>query len=169
MGSGVRTCVINDGMTRGPVVRLPGIADSGYATHMSRTITALIATVFMICSALKKWLEKPENFKVVKEYFDGTSRLGLRQLLTLLSLHVTEYKLYRFARLTDIHCSIAGRLVFLRFHATTGDAMGMNMVSKVCSNDGFISIFVIPFVVVLGNRRSITDASEDVFSENGNR
>lgn len=38
---------------------------------------------------------------------------------------------YRFARLQSVKGVVAGRLLFIRFVATTGDAMGMNMVSKV--------------------------------------
>lgn len=36
----------------------------------------------------------------------------------------------RFARLQSIKSSIAGKFVFIRFKASSGDAMGMNMVSK---------------------------------------
>lgn len=36
----------------------------------------------------------------------------------------------RFARLQKLHCALAGRTVFLRVECRTGDAMGMNMVSK---------------------------------------
>ena len=38
---------------------------------------------------------------------------------------------FRFARLQSVKGVVAGRLLFIRFVATTGDAMGMNMVSKV--------------------------------------
>lgn len=55
------------------------------------------------------WMEVPENFVFIKETFDSTSR---------------------FARLTKIHIRIAGRHLFIRFVAKTGDAMGMNMLSK---------------------------------------
>ena len=57
----------------------------------------------------KCWLEVPENFQEVKSQFDSTSR---------------------FARLQRIKVIPAGRKLFLRFEATTGDAMGMNMMSK---------------------------------------
>lgn len=56
-----------------------------------------------------KWIEKPENFALMKEQFDSSSR---------------------FARLTRILIRIAGRYLFIRFVAKTGDAMGMNMLSK---------------------------------------
>jgi len=58
---------------------------------------------------LKLWLENPENYASVKKAFDGTSR---------------------FARLQEIKVGIAGRKAFLRFRCSTGDAMGMNMISK---------------------------------------
>lgn len=55
------------------------------------------------------WLETPPNYAIVKEAFDSSSR---------------------FARLTRVHTRIAGRHLFIRFVARTGDAMGMNMLSK---------------------------------------
>jgi hydroxymethylglutaryl-CoA reductase (NADPH) len=36
----------------------------------------------------------------------------------------------RFARLQKIKSMLAGRFLFIRFVTTTGDAMGMNMISK---------------------------------------
>ncbi|XP_058809317.1 3-hydroxy-3-methylglutaryl-coenzyme A reductase [Phymastichus coffea] len=55
------------------------------------------------------WMQIPENFDKMKTSFDETSR---------------------FARLTRIQIRIAGRQLFIRFVAKTGDAMGMNMLSK---------------------------------------
>lgn len=55
------------------------------------------------------WMQNEENFADMKKSFDSTSR---------------------FARLTRIHICIAGRNLFIRFVAKTGDAMGMNMLSK---------------------------------------
>jgi len=55
-------------------------------------------------------MQEPHNFDALKESFNSTSR---------------------FARLSKIHIRVAGRHLFIRFVATTGDAMGMNMLSKV--------------------------------------
>lgn len=38
----------------------------------------------------------------------------------------------RFARLQHLTIVLAGRQLYIRFVSTTGDAMGMNMLSKVC-------------------------------------
>ncbi|KAJ3040415.1 3-hydroxy-3-methylglutaryl-coenzyme A (HMG-CoA) reductase isozyme, partial [Rhizophlyctis rosea] len=56
----------------------------------------------------KKWLEG-EGRDLVESEFNSTSR---------------------FARLRKLKVAVAGRLVYVRFSASTGDAMGMNMISK---------------------------------------
>lgn len=88
LGGGASSRVLADGMTRGPVVRLPRACDS---------------------AEVKAWLETPEGFAVIKEAFDSTSR---------------------FARLQKLQMSVAGRNLYIRFQSRSGDAMGMNMISK---------------------------------------
>jgi hydroxymethylglutaryl-CoA reductase (NADPH) len=60
---------------------------------------------------LVHWIREPANFDTAKRAFESTSR---------------------FARLQSIKPTVAGRLVYLRFKSETGDAMGMNMISKGC-------------------------------------
>lgn len=86
---GIKSSILGDGMTRGPVVRMPSAAEAG---------------------SVKVWLDDHDNFSTVAESFNSTSR---------------------FARLQSLQTAVAGRLVYIRFKATTGDAMGMNMLSKV--------------------------------------
>ena len=64
----------------------------------------------MKAAEVKEWLDVEENFKSIKISFDSTSR---------------------FAKLTSIKCCVVGRYLYIRFASTTGDAMGMNMLSKV--------------------------------------
>lgn len=86
---GIHSSILDDGMTRGPVIRLPS------ATQASK---------------VKVWLDNSDNFQLVEEVFNSTSR---------------------FAKLKRLQVSVAGRLLYIRFKASTGDAMGMNMLSKV--------------------------------------
>lgn len=62
---------------------------------------------------LKFFLEDPLNFDTLAMVFNKSSR---------------------FARLQTIKCSIAGKNLYIRFSCSTGDAMGMNMVSKGVQN-----------------------------------
>ncbi|XP_031384152.1 3-hydroxy-3-methylglutaryl-coenzyme A reductase 1-like [Punica granatum] len=62
---------------------------------------------------LKMFLESPENFEDLAAVFNRSSR---------------------FARLQSIKCAIAGKNLYMRFSCSTGDAMGMNMVSKGVQN-----------------------------------
>jgi len=55
------------------------------------------------------WIQDPSNFVTVQRTFESTSR---------------------FASLKSCKPTVAGRLVYLRFRSETGDAMGMNMISK---------------------------------------
>ncbi len=74
-----------------------------------------------------RWLQSENGFAFMKNAFDATSN---------------------YARLNKVRCHIAGRSLYIRFVATTGDAMGMNMVSKVCaptmlsSTHGFFSFYL---------------------------
>lgn len=89
---GVRSFLLSDGMTRGPVVRFQTAEE---------------------CMKLKLWLDEKEAFHFVQKKFNETSR---------------------FANLTSLQTSQAGKYLFIRFVATTGDAMGMNMLSKGVEN-----------------------------------
>ncbi|CEP13898.1 hypothetical protein [Parasitella parasitica] len=61
-------------------------------------------------AACKRFIEE-EGAAIITDAFNSTSR---------------------FARLRKLKVALAGRLVFIRFSTTTGDAMGMNMISKGC-------------------------------------
>ncbi|KAM7471007.1 hypothetical protein LguiA_009190 [Lonicera macranthoides] len=62
---------------------------------------------------LKFFLEDPLNFETLAIVFNRSSRFG---------------------RLQSIKCAIAGKNLYMRFCCSTGDAMGMNMVSKGVQN-----------------------------------
>lgn len=79
-----------------------------------------------------EWFET--DFEEIKQCFDRTSS---------------------YARLTSIKRNIAAHFLFVRFVATTGDAMGMNMLSKGVE-------------AVLGLIRSKWPETADVISISGN-
>ncbi|PVV04801.1 hypothetical protein BB560_000675 [Smittium megazygosporum] len=90
LSGGVTSCLVNDGMTRGPCLELPSLK---------------------MAHELKCWIDSEEGFSLICSEFESTSR---------------------FAKLKSLKVTLAGRLVFLRFRTFTGDAMGMNMISKGC-------------------------------------
>nr|A0A0A1C930.1 RecName: Full=3-hydroxy-3-methylglutaryl coenzyme A reductase 2-A; Short=HMG-CoA reductase 2; Short=Hydroxymethylglutaryl-CoA reductase; Short=PgHMGR2 [Panax ginseng]AIX87980.1 3-hydroxy-3-methylglutaryl coenzyme A reductase [Panax ginseng] len=62
---------------------------------------------------LKFFLEEPLNYDTPAHVFNKSSRFG---------------------RLQGIKCAVAGKNLYIRFTCSTGDAMGMNMVSKGVQN-----------------------------------
>lgn len=85
-----------------------GAKSTVYADGMTRGPVIHFSSAMRAVEALK-WLKNDENYEKVKQAFDSTSR---------------------FARLQRIDSYIAGRYLYLRFVGLTGDAMGMNMLSK---------------------------------------
>ncbi|KAL2322196.1 hypothetical protein Fmac_026575 [Flemingia macrophylla] len=79
---------------------------------MSRAPVVRFATANR-AAELKYFLEDPLNFDTLAVVFNKSSRFG---------------------RLQSIKCSIAGKNLYARFTCSTGDAMGMNMVSKGVQN-----------------------------------
>ncbi|KAG6333016.1 hypothetical protein ID866_6069 [Astraeus odoratus] len=63
----------------------------------------------MLAAQAKAWVDSDEGFDIIRNAFESTSR---------------------FAKLQRLKTALAGRTLFVRFATTTGDAMGMNMISK---------------------------------------
>mmetsp|Transcript_1520 Transcript_1520/g.3958 ORF Transcript_1520/g.3958 Transcript_1520/m.3958 type:complete len:628 (+) Transcript_1520:436-2319(+) len=63
----------------------------------------------MEAADLKIWCEKPQNFAILKQAFESTTSFG---------------------KLKECNPTVAGKNVYLRLVCFSGDAMGMNMVSK---------------------------------------
>lgn len=70
---------------------------------------ALALPTLEAAAELKRWLESPESLPELQEAFTSTSRFG---------------------RLLAVKVGLSGKYAHVRFKCFTGDAMGMNMVSK---------------------------------------
>ncbi|XP_047044749.1 3-hydroxy-3-methylglutaryl-coenzyme A reductase 3-like [Lolium rigidum] len=94
------------------------IAESGGASSvvlrdaMTRAPVARFPTALQ-AAQLKAFLEDPANFDTLSVVFNRSSRFG---------------------RLQTVQCAMAGRNIYMRFSCSTGDAMGMNMISKGVQN-----------------------------------
>ncbi|PWA39974.1 Hydroxymethylglutaryl-CoA reductase, class I/II [Artemisia annua] len=94
-------------------------------------------------ACLKFFLEDPINFDTLSIVFNKSSR---------------------FARLQSIQCSIDGKNLYIRFTCSTGDAMGMNMVSKGVQNVlDFLQIDFPDMDVIEGRGKSVV--CESVITE----
>ncbi|KAI9789453.1 MAG: 3-hydroxy-3-methylglutaryl-coenzyme A (HMG-CoA) reductase isozyme [Piccolia ochrophora] len=81
-------------------------------------------------ASAKIWLDSEVGQKTMKRAFDSTSR---------------------FARLQSMKTALAGTNLYVRFKTTTGDAMGMNMITKgvehaldvMANESGFEDMFIV--------------------------
>jgi hydroxymethylglutaryl-CoA reductase (NADPH) len=63
----------------------------------------------IVAAEAKAWIASEEGYAAIKTAFESTSR---------------------FAKLSSLKTALAGRTLYVRFTTATGDAMGMNMISK---------------------------------------
>lgn len=63
----------------------------------------------IVAAEAKAWIASEEGYATIKTAFESTSR---------------------FAKLSSLKTALAGRTLYVRFTTATGDAMGMNMISK---------------------------------------
>ncbi|GJS97360.1 3-hydroxy-3-methylglutaryl coenzyme A reductase [Tanacetum coccineum] len=69
-----------------------------------------------------------------KVLFRATEESKLERLNTNMYDHQRNKRSSRYGKLQSIKCAIAGKNIYIRFCCSTGDAMGMNMVSKGVQN-----------------------------------
>jgi len=72
--------------------------------------TPLFLLPFSFTPHVQAWVEDPTNWPALCGAFEGTTSFG---------------------KLRSAVCTVAGRNLYVRFVCFAGDAMGMNMVSKV--------------------------------------
>nr|ABK56831.1 3-hydroxy-3-methylglutaryl-CoA reductase [Euphorbia pekinensis] len=94
-------------------IHLSGGADSVLLKDGMTRAPVVRFTSVRRAAELKFFLESPENFDSLSVVFNRSSG---------------------FAKLLNIQCTLAGRNLYMRFTCFTGDAMGMNMVSKGVQN-----------------------------------
>lgn len=80
---------------------------------------ACVFAIFICCNASK-----------YSSYIKCNRLYQLEVTSKLFNVHRSS----RFGKLQGIKCALAGRNLYIRFTCSTGDAMGMNMVSKGVEN-----------------------------------
>ncbi|CAN6680643.1 unnamed protein product [Malus baccata var. baccata] len=121
------------------------IDDEEYTVPMATTEGCLVASTNRGCKAIH--LSGGAGSVVLKDgmtrapvvRFSSAARAAelkffVEDPLNFDSLAVVFNRSSRFAKLQRIQCSMAGKNLYMRFTCSTGDAMGMNMVSKGVQN-----------------------------------
>ncbi|KAH7882414.1 hydroxymethylglutaryl-coenzyme A reductase-domain-containing protein [Phlebopus sp. FC_14] len=85
-----------------------GVTTVVHKDAMTRGPAIDFPSIVMAAEA-KAWVDSEEGYNIIREAFESTSR---------------------FAKLQKLTTALAGRTLFIRFATSTGDAMGMNMISK---------------------------------------
>lgn len=94
-------------------IRLAGGADVAITKDEMTRCPCLEFPGLRSAAAFKRYVEGEEGGRVVREAFEDTTKHG---------------------RLRGVEAKVVGRIVYMRVSASTGEAMGMNMVSKGTEN-----------------------------------
>lgn len=120
------TCVFDEGMTRAPVVRFPSASDAVWVNFNLKKIS--------VPAPLNVDLQSVEKVvRCARKLLYHQSWVRIDEQVTISTRifeFVAEFSPPSFAQLRAVDVAIDGNLAFIRFVAFTGDAMGMNMVSK---------------------------------------
>lgn len=103
-GGGVSTVLLRDAMTRGPAVEFDTIKEAARCA---------------------RWIESVEGSDILRRAFESTSRFA-----KLVGGSASGVDTSGSNNGGGLKTALAGRTLYIRFRTTTGDAMGMNMISK---------------------------------------
>jgi len=84
----------------------------------------------------KQWIEHNNGLEIIKQAFNSTTKYG---------------------KLNQLKVTLVGKLMYLRFQAFTGDAMGMNMISKGCEKSLAVLSSHFPFDIISLSGNYCTD------------
>ncbi|KAM0970063.1 hypothetical protein FF1_018208 [Malus domestica] len=121
------------------------IDDEEYTVPMATTEGCLVASTNRGCKAihmsggagsvvLKDGMTRAPVVRFSSAARAAELKFFVEDPLNFDSLAVVFNRSSRFAKLQRIQCSMAGKNLYMRFTCSTGDAMGMNMVSKGVQN-----------------------------------
>nr|ACE80254.1 3-hydroxy-3-methylglutaryl coenzyme A reductase 2 [Pyrus pyrifolia] len=121
------------------------IDDEEYTVPMATTEGCLVASTNRGCKAihmsgvagsvvLKDGMTRAPVVRFSSAVRAAELKFFVEDPLNFDSLAVVFNRSSRFAKLQRIQCSMAGKNLYMRFTCSTGDAMGMNMVSKGAQN-----------------------------------
>lgn len=102
-------CLIASTQRGAKAIALSGGAEAAVTSRgMTRAPVAKFPTARR-AAEFKRWVQDASNYALIESAFNSTTRYG---------------------RLSSIKINLAGRNAYIRFQCDSGDAMGMNMVSK---------------------------------------
>ncbi|XP_073152124.1 3-hydroxy-3-methylglutaryl coenzyme A reductase 1-like [Henckelia pumila] len=100
----------------------------------NRGCKAILASGGATCVLLRDGMTRAPVVRFASAKRAAELKFFLEDPLNFDTLSVVFNKSSRFARIQGIQCAIAGKNLYIRFSCSTGDAMGMNMVSKGVQN-----------------------------------
>jgi hydroxymethylglutaryl-CoA reductase (NADPH) len=116
-----------------------------YSVPMATTEGCLVASTNRGCKAihlsggansvlLKDGMTRAPVVRFATAQRAAQLKFFLEDIANFETLSIVFNRSSRFARLQNIKCNLAGKNLYIRFTCSTGDAMGMNMISKGVQN-----------------------------------
>ncbi|CAA3030155.1 3-hydroxy-3-methylglutaryl coenzyme A reductase [Olea europaea subsp. europaea] len=111
-----------------------GMTEGCLVASTNRGCKAIYASGGATCTLFKDGMTRAPAVRFGTAKRAAELKFYLENPLNHETLSVIFNKSSRFARLQGIQCAMVGKNLYIRFTCSTGDAMGMNMVSKGVQN-----------------------------------